>query len=62
MNVEQLREFYKVKNNSQLAKKINKARSGITKWEKEGIPPRTQATFEVLTYGKLKADRQALSN
>ncbi|WEI17121.1 hypothetical protein PY247_11165 [Acinetobacter proteolyticus] len=61
MNVEQLREFYGVKNNSQLAKKIQKARSGITKWEKEGIPPRTQAAFEILTKGELKADLQALT-
>lgn len=61
MNVEHLREFYGVENNSQLAKKIKKARSGITKWEREGIPPRTQAAFEVLTNGKLKADRQALT-
>lgn len=61
MNVGQLREFYNVENNSQLAKKINKARSGITKWEQQGIPPRTQAAFEVLTKGKLKADLQALS-
>ncbi|PZT87789.1 MAG: hypothetical protein DI627_05965 [Acinetobacter sp.] len=61
MNVQQLREFYGAKNNSQLSKKINKARSLLTKWEKEGIPPRTQATFDVLTEGKLKADLQALS-
>lgn len=61
MNVQQLREFYGVKNNSQLSQKIKKARSLLTKWEKEGIPPRTQATFEVLTDGKLKADRQVLS-
>lgn len=61
MNVKQLREFYGAENNSQLSQKIKKVRSLLTKWEKEGIPPRTQATFEVLTNGKLKADRQALT-
>ncbi|HCU0822873.1 hypothetical protein Q5X63_10300 [Acinetobacter baumannii] len=61
MNVQQLREYYGVENNSQLAKKIKKVRSVLTKWEKEGIPPRTQATFEVLTKGQLKADLHALN-
>ncbi|EOV9814454.1 MULTISPECIES: hypothetical protein [Acinetobacter calcoaceticus/baumannii complex] len=61
MNVQQLREYYGVENNSQLAKKIKKVRSVLTKWEKEGIPPRTQATFEVLTKGQLKADLNALN-
>lgn len=61
MTVSQLITFYKVKNKSQLAQKIAAARSTITEWEKNGIPPRTQASFEVLTEGKLKADRKALS-
>ncbi|WP_375038620.1 hypothetical protein [Acinetobacter sp. RW6] len=61
MNVKQLREFYGVRNNSQLSKKIQKVRSLLTKWENDGIPPRTQAAFEVMTNGELKADRQALT-
>lgn len=61
MNVAQLCDFYEVKNKSQLAKKIKKGRSTIQGWEKEGIPPKTQATFELLSKGKLKADRTALS-
>jgi len=61
MTVDQLITFYEVKNKSQLAQKIAAARSTITEWEKNGIPPRTQASFEVLTEGKLKADRQALT-
>lgn len=61
MDVAQLRDFYNVKNNSLLAKKINRGRTTVWDWEKNGIPPRTQAIFEVLTNGKLKADRQALS-
>ena len=61
MTVDQLITFYKVKNKSQLAQKIAAGRSTITEWEKNGIPPRTQASFEVLTEGKLKADRQAFT-
>ena len=62
MNVAQLRVFYGVKNNTLLAKEIKRGRTTIWEWEKFGIPPRTQATFEVLTKGKLKADLQALSS
>ncbi|MFV5507282.1 MULTISPECIES: hypothetical protein [unclassified Acinetobacter] len=61
MTVDQLISFYEVKNKSQLAQKISAARSTITLWEKNGIPPRTQASFEILTRGALKADRKALS-
>ena len=61
MNVSQLREFYGVKNNTQLAKALNYGRTTVWEWESKGIPPRTQATFEVLTKGRLKADLQTLS-
>ncbi|AWV87082.1 hypothetical protein [Acinetobacter radioresistens] len=62
MNVADLRKFYNVENNSQLSKKIKRGRSTITGWEEEGIPLGTQAIFELLTGGKLKADRQALAS
>lgn len=61
MNVQDLKNYYKVESNPQLAKKIGSGRTTVWDWEKKGIPPRTQATFEVLTKGKLKADLQALS-
>lgn len=61
MNVAQLRSFYGVKNNTHLAKKIKRGRTTVWDWEKSGIPPRTQAYFEVLTSGALKADRKAFS-
>ncbi|MEQ1389684.1 hypothetical protein ABLT88_09310 [Acinetobacter radioresistens] len=61
MNVAELRKYYNVENNSQLAKKIKRGRSTLTGWEKEGIPFSTQASFEVKTNGELKADRQILS-
>lgn len=62
MNVAELREHYCVKNNALLAQKINYGRTTVWEWEKKGIPPRTQALFEILTEGKLKADRQVLIN
>ena len=61
MNVKQLCDFYEVKNKSQLAKKIKKGRSTVHGWEVDGIPPKTQAALELMTNGKVKADRQALS-
>lgn len=61
MNVAQLRSFYSVKNNTQLAEKIKRGRTTVWDWEKSGIPLRTQAFFEVLTEGELKADRLALT-
>lgn len=62
MTIDHLITFYEAKNKSHLAKIINVGRSTITLWSKSGIPPRTQALFEILTEGKLKADRQALIN
>ena len=60
MQVKDLRDFYGVKNNSQLAKEINRGRSTIHGWEIDGIPPKTQAVLELLTKCKVKADRKQL--
>ncbi|APJ18518.1 MULTISPECIES: Cro/CI family transcriptional regulator [Acinetobacter] len=60
MTVDDLRTHFKAESDAALARKLGKDRSVISYWRK-GIPPRTQATFEVLTKGKLKADRQALA-
>lgn len=62
MNVADLRNFHNVENNSQLSKKIKKGRSTLAGWEEEGIPLGTQAIYELLSQGKLKADRQALAS
>lgn len=61
MKVVELREHYGVKNNANLAQKINYGRTTIWEWEKFGIPLKTQALFEVLTEGKLKVDLQVLT-
>lgn len=56
MNVKQLREYYKVDSNPQLAKKIGVGRTTVWDWETKGIPQKTQAFLELKTKGKLKAD------
>lgn len=56
MNVNDLRNFYNVKNNSRLSKRLNCTRSNITYWEKHGIPSGVQAILEIQTNGVLKAD------
>ena len=62
MNVADLRKFHNVENNSQLSKKIKIGRSTIGGWEEDGIPLGTQAIYELLSRGQLKADRQALAS
>ena len=61
MNVKDLMNHHECKNHGELSKKINFSKVTLWKWEKFGIPLRTQALFEVLTNGELKADRQALT-
>lgn len=56
MNVGELREFFKVKNNSQLAKKLGRGRTTICDWDRDGIPVERQALFQIQTNGALKAD------
>lgn len=61
MTVDDLKKFHKANSDAELASLVGKTRGAISKWRSKGIPFATQATFEVLTNGKLKADRQALS-
>ncbi|MBU3083137.1 hypothetical protein NNO95_03945 [Acinetobacter baumannii] len=60
MTVDDLKKFYEAKNDAELARILERDRSVIAYWRK-GIPPRTQAMFEVMTEGKVKADRNKLS-
>lgn len=60
MNVKDLMTYHECETHGLLSLKIGFSKVTLWKWEKFGIPPRTQATFEVLSDGKLKADRQAL--
>jgi len=61
VNIDDLKAFYQAKNDADLSKKLNRPRCTIYFWKKNGIPPRTQAAFEVLTKGKLKANLEALT-
>jgi len=61
MNTSDLKVYFKCKTRRDLSKKTGFSEVTLWKWENNGIPPRTQATFEVQTKGKLKADLQALS-
>lgn len=64
MTVDDLKKHYGCKSLLDLSKKIDKPSgvgtgvSNVTlhKWKREGIPPRTQAFYEVKTKGQLKAD------
>lgn len=61
MNVQDLIAHYSVANESQLAQKLEVARSTLTGWKENGIPPQIQASIELLTNGALRADRSALN-
>ena len=61
MKTQDLKSYYQCETRRSLSKKTGFSEVTLWKWEKKGIPPRTQATFEVLTKGKLKADLQKLS-
>ncbi|MEQ1105251.1 hypothetical protein ABLT48_09650 [Acinetobacter ursingii] len=61
MEVKDLKDHYGCKTRRDLHKKLGFSEVTLWKWEKFGIPPRTQASFEIQSNGKLKADRQALS-
>ncbi|AZC10108.1 hypothetical protein I0P11_10760 [Acinetobacter baumannii] len=59
MTVDDLIKFYKVKSDADLARKLKRPRSTISYWRSGGIPTSTQATFQVLTKGQVKADMQS---
>ena len=61
MKSSDLMRHYCCKTKRELSQKIGFSEVTLWKWEKNGIPTRTQATFEVLSKGKLKADFDALT-
>ncbi|MFS1587170.1 hypothetical protein ACLIL3_015640 [Acinetobacter radioresistens] len=61
MKARDLMDYYKCKTRRDLARKIGFSEVTLWKWETNGIPPRTQATFEVMTNGELKADLRSLT-
>ena len=61
MTVDDLKEFYKAESDAGLARILKRNRSVIHYWREGGIPLKTQATFQILTNGKLKANIQQLT-
>ena len=59
MTIDDLKNYFQAKNDSDLARILKKDRSVISYWRKK-IPLKTQAVFEIQTNGKLLADRKAL--
>lgn len=56
MTVDELKKYYKVNRDSDLARILEKTRGAISKWRSKGIPENTQAILQIRTNGKVKAD------
>ncbi|WP_338755939.1 Cro/CI family transcriptional regulator (plasmid) [Moraxella lincolnii] len=56
MNVEDLKSYFKVTRDVEIASKLSVSPSAVCKWRKEGIPKSRQAIVEIRTNGKLKSD------
>lgn len=56
MTVDDLRQHYRAKTDMELAEKLQRAKSTLSKWRKCEIPVETQAYYQLLTKGKLKAN------
>ena len=61
MRPSDLMRYFKCKTKRELSFKTGYSEVTLWKWEKKGIPPRTQAVFELTTKGKLKADLETLT-
>lgn len=61
MTVDELKLYYRAKNDTDLAKKIGYTKGAISKWRSKGISLETQALLQLKTKGKVKANLQALS-
>ncbi|MFW2056297.1 hypothetical protein [Acinetobacter haemolyticus] len=61
MNVQDLKDYYRIPNNSQLSIFLGIGRTTSCTWEEVGIPIGVQAIFEIKTNGALKADRHLLA-
>ncbi len=61
MKTHDLMKHFGCKTKKELSQKTGFSGVTLWKWEKHGIPPSTQAIFEIQTNGKLKADLQPLA-
>ncbi|AIL77474.1 hypothetical protein RG113_003758 [Acinetobacter baumannii] len=56
MNLQDLLDYHDCSSKQELSRKMLVSRITLWKWEKEGIPLRTQALLEIKSKGILKAD------
>ena len=60
MTVDELKLYYGVKTDSELAQKVGYTKGAISKWRNKGISLETQALLQLRTKGKVKANLQVL--
>lgn len=58
ITVDSLLEFYGCKNDAALAKRCQVSKGAVSLWRSRGIHENTQAVFEVMSEGQLKAARE----
>ncbi|WP_347455669.1 hypothetical protein [Acinetobacter thermotolerans] len=61
MKVQDLKNHYGCKTDTELEQKLGVSNIAIWKWRKNGIPIKTQCFFEVKTNGAVKADRSLIA-
>ena len=62
MIVDDLKKYYGVKHDFELAKKVGYSKGAISKWRNKGICLETQAILQIKTNGKLKADIEQIDH
>ena len=61
MTVDELKQHYGTKTDTELARKIGYTKGAVSKWRKKGICVETQALLQLKTNGMVKANLQALT-
>lgn len=56
ITVDILLSHYKCKNDAELARRCQVTRGAVSQWRSSGIAQNTQAIFQVMSKGRLKAD------
>lgn len=56
MQLSEVKEYFNVKTNVEVAKILNKSKGLMTIWQRQGIPKEAQAVIQVMTKNQLKAD------
>ena len=58
MTVDDLRLYFGVKTDTELALKVKYTKGAVSKWRSKGISPKTEAVLQLLTNGKVKANHK----